>query len=257
MDCLGGMRMLLREDYVDFIVSSPPYFDLKSYATWPSYKEHLDFIREVIFECFRVLKPGSWICWNIQECIPFPPEGKRERYCEPLLADTIQIMKEVGFLYEKDIVWYKGKGTATQKLFGSFPFPSLILTSGLTEHIITARKPRGKYKRKISKEIKQKSEITKKEWADWAVDLWEILPASAKKVGHPAPYPVEIPYRLIRLNSFVEDIVLDPFAGSGTTAVAAEKCGRHYIGFEIHEKYVKEARNRIHMKTALFGYDGK
>ena len=241
----------LGDHSVDMIVTSPPYFSLKEYATWQTYDEHLDFIYKVLLECYRVLKQGAWICWNVQDCIPFPPEkAKYERFCAPITSDTIQLMQKVGFLYEKDIIWYKGKGTATQKLFGSYPNPSLILVSGLTEHIITARKPRRKgFRREVSDEVKEKSKLTKKEWGAWAVDLWEIPPAKSK--FHPAVYPVEIPYRLIRMNSFHGDIVLDPFMGGGSTGVAAKLCGRKYIGYEIHKEYIKEAKIRIEHETGL------
>tara|TARA_Y100000310_G_scaffold325810_1_gene389877 strand:- start:5425 stop:6201 length:777 start_codon:yes stop_codon:yes gene_type:complete len=236
----------LDDESVDLVVTSPPYENLKDYATWLTYADYMVFINYVFRECYRVMKPGAWICWNIQECIPRPfSQSGQERRCDPLLAHTISKMEGQGFLYEKDIVWYKGKGTATQKLFGSYPLPSLILISGLTEHIITARKPRGKYKRNIPDDIKEKSKLTKEEWGKWAVDLWDIPPVPAKSLTHPAPFPLEIPKRLIRLNSFVGDVVLDPFMGSGQTAIAARQCSRHYVGYEIHEQYAKNARDRI------------
>jgi modification methylase len=236
----------LDEGSVNLVVTSPPYYNLRDYSEWKSYADHLIFIKNVLDECYRVLMPGGWICWNIQECIPFPPaETKKERECMPLLAHTISLMSDIGFLYEKDIIWYKGKGTATQKLFGSYPYPGLILTSGLTEHIITARKPRGKFKRKIDPEIKEKSILTKQEWGDWAVDIWDVPPVNAKNKNHPAPYPVEIPRRCIRLNSLWGDLVLDPFMGGGTTAIACSETGRNFVGYEIHKKYIDLSLNRI------------
>jgi len=238
-------------DSITLIVTSPPYFNLKDYSNWETYDQYLFFINNVLGECYRVLMPGGWVCWNIQESIPFPPKAIKnnrkniERYCEPLLAQTINIMLENNFLYEKDIVWYKGKGTATQKLFGSFPYPSLLLMSGLTEHIIVVRKPRGQYKRKVSEDIKEVSKITKDEWGKWCVDLWNIPPARASLVGHAAPFPHEIPNRCIKLFSFSEDIVLDPFMGSGTTAIAAYINNRKYIGYELNDKYYKLSKDNI------------
>ena len=240
-------------DSVDMIVTSPPYFNLKEYATWKDYGDYLGFIFNILECCYDALKPGGWLCWNIQDCIPFPhSQTGKERYCEPLFAQTVSLINDAGFLYEKDIVWYKGKGTATQKLFGSYSSPGMILISGLTEHIITARKPRGDYKREISKDIKEKSKLTKKEWADWAVDLWDIHPESAKRIGHPAPYPIEIPYRLIRMNTFIGDTIFDPFMGSGTTALAAKRCGRNYIGCEIHKEYIDLAEGRLRADVDIF-----
>jgi DNA modification methylase len=243
----------LPDDSVDMVVTSPPYFNLRAYAQWLTYQDHLNFLERVFRECYRVQKPGSWICWNIQECLPVPKEeqirGEREG-CYPLLADTIGVMRKVGFIYEKDIIWYKGKGTATQKLFGSYPYPSLILVSGLTEHIITARKPKGTFKREISDEIKAKSKLSKEEWGKWAVDLWEFPPTKVK--GHTAPYPLELPTRCIRLNSFWGDVVLDPFMGSGTTAIAAKRCGRKYIGYEQDPNYVQLIGERLNKTMDMF-----
>ena len=239
--------------YVDMIVTSPPYYNLKEYAVWKDYDCYLNFIFQVLECCYDILRPGGWLCWNIQDCIPFPHSRTgKERYCQPLFAQTVNFINDIGFLYEKDIVWYKGKGTATQKLFGSYNLPGLILCSGLTEHIITARKPRGDYKREIHEDVKEKSKLTKKEWGEWAVDLWNIHPESAKRIGHPAPYPIEIPYRLIRMNTFVGDTVLDPFMGSGTTALAAKRCSRNYIGYEIHKEYIDIAEGRLRADIDIF-----
>lgn len=247
----------LPDGSVNLVVTSPPYFNLRDYSVWKYYEDHLHWLRSVIEECYRVLSPGAWMCWNIQECIPMERDKSQERQgTYPLLAHTISIMEDAGFFYEKDIVWYKGKGTATQKLFGSYPNPSLILVSGLTEHIITARKPLlGQKKRTVSKEVKEKSELTKQEWGAWAVDLWEIPPVPSKSTSHPAPYPVELANRCIRLNSFWGDVVLDPFMGSGTTAIAAKQAGRHYIGYEMHEKYAALANKRIGNDMDIF--DGR
>lgn len=160
-------------------------------------------------------------------------------------------MMGAGFLYEKTIIWYKGQGTATQKLFGSYPYPGIILVSGVTEHIITARKPRGKHKEDISDETKEKSKLTKDEWAKWAIDLWEFAPVRKSQSGHTAAFPFELPKRCIRLFSFYEDIVLDPFMGSGTTARSAIHTGRKYIGYEIHKDCVKRAEDSISNKVGF------
>jgi len=234
------------DNSVGLVVTSPPYFDLREYATWDTYPEYMQFIRKVLKECYRVLIPGRWICWNVQECIAFPPKQTgQERYCQALSANTITAMLSLQFLYEKTIIWYKGKGTATQKLFGTYPLPGLILCSGLTEHIITARKPRDNFKENVPKDIKERSKITKREWADWAVDLWEFPPAKKSVSGHPAAFPLELPRRCIRLWSFCGDVVLDPFIGGASTAIAAKREDRHYIGYEIHKEFIDEAQNRM------------
>jgi len=241
----------IEDESVDIIISSPPYFNLKKYAQWETYSSYLAFIRNVSTACYRVLKPGGWLCWNVQDSLPFPHE-KAERYSEPLASDSIQIFKECDFKYERGIVWYKGQGTATQRLFGSYPNPGLLLISSLTEPVILMRKWREGYKREISPEIREKSKLTKREWSEWTLDIWEIKPESAKRVGHDAPFPFELPYRLIRMFSFYGDVVLDPFFGSGTTGLAAESCGRKFIGYEIHSEYIDVFRTRQKKRHNIF-----
>ncbi len=243
----------ISDSSIDMVITSPPYFSLKDYSYWEDYKSYINFIEEVAMGCFRVLKPGGWICWNVQDSLPFPKSKTGvERYSEPLAADSIKTFQSAGFKYEKGIIWYKGQGTASQRLFGSFPSPGLILISSLTESIIFMRKSRGDFKREIDERIKQESLISKEEWSKWALDLWTIRPESAKRVGHPAPFPMEIPYRLIKMFSFINDVVLDPFMGSGTTAKAAKRCGRKYIGYEIHKKYVDLAESRLLADVDIF-----
>lgn len=244
----------LEDQSVDMVVSSPPYYSLKEYAAWKTYEDYLFFIGKVANECYRVVKPGGWVCWNVQDSIPFPPsETGKERYSKPLAGDSIRLFMDAGFQYEKGVIWYKGQGTATQRLFGTYPNPGLILISGLTEHILLFRKWRGDYKREVTDETREKSLLTKEEWSKWALDLWEIQPESAKRIGHPAPFPVEIPKRLIRMFSFHGDIILDPFFGSGSTGIAAHMCGRKYVGYEIHSEYIDLARNRLKHNVDIFG----
>jgi len=236
------------------VISSPPYYSLKDYCSWKTYDDYLKFLEIVLSECYRALRPGGWVCWNIQECIPFPPNanpGHRrtiERYCEPLLAQTISIMSKVGFLYEKTICW--NKNTATQRLFGSMPYPSLILISGITEYIITMRKPRGNFKLELSDEIKEKSKLTTEEWKKWAIDVWTFAPETHS--WHPAPFPYELPNRCVKLFSFFDDVILDPFMGSFTTAIAAKNNGRRYIGFEIHQEYIDKGNLELQANNQLF-----
>jgi len=193
------------------------------------------------------------MCCNVQDSIPFPSKQTgKERYSEPLAADFISLMRSAGFAYEKGIIWYKGPGTATQRLFGSFPIPGLLLISGLTEHILLLRKPRNGYSRQIPLNIKQASEITNKEWSKWTLDLWDIRPETSQSLGHPAPFPAAIPYRLIRMFTFIGDIVLDPFMGSGSTAYAAKISNRQYIGYEIHNEYIQIANGRLRKTEDIF-----
>jgi len=128
--------------------------------------------------------------------------------------------------------------------FGSYPFPPNIFSTFPFEWIIVFSK-KGK-RPKVAKEIKEQSKITTKEWQDWAINsIWEMQPAKSKVIGHPAPFPEELPKRLIKLYSFVGDVVLDPFLGSGTTAIAATKLNRKSIGYEINKEYFELSKAKL------------
>lgn len=138
------------------------------------------------------------------------------------------------------MVW--NKKNATQVLFGSYPYPSTPIFMDLVEYISVFRKP-GKLT--YTKEQKQASKVEKNRWFEITRNVWEIAPESAKRIGHPAPYPIEIPRRFIEVMTVKDSLVLDPFMGSGTTAIAAKELGRNYIGFELNEEYINLANERL------------
>jgi len=242
-DCVDIMKQIPNES-IALTITSPPYYNLRNYSHWNNYESYLEDMNKIFIELFRITRPSGWLAWNIQKSIPFPKSitGK-ERFHKPLTADITHLLENVGFAYENRIIWYKGKGSATQKLFGSYPYPPLILLSGVTEDIILVRKQQGKYK--LDRSNKKKSQITKEEWGQWALDFWQIGAEKASKIGHPAPFPIEIPKRLIKLFSFIDDIILDPFLGSGTTAVACKKLNRKFIGIDISEEYLEITKERL------------
>lgn len=240
----------LESESVDLIITSPPYWNQRAYSFWPTYESYLGTMSAVIHECYRVLKPGRHCFWVIPDKLPFPPKdnGTGERLYMPVYADTEYIAAKYGFVCEFPIIWKKPHGT--QKMFGSYPYPPTIIHTPMTERICVWRK-------KGHPDLSRKSEESKfssKKWVGWAQDLWEISPETSVK-DHPAPFPAEIPLRIITLWSFLGDLVLDPFAGSGTTGVVAAEMGRNFVGIEIDKGYHALATKRIEeslQKVRLF-----
>ena len=233
---LGDAREVLKripERSVHLMVTSPPYNVGKEYDKDMTLEQYLDFMEEVLREVYRVLVHGGRICLNVADL------GKKPFL--PIHAYMVGLLEDIGYILRGIVIWYKGKGVAgSSTAWGSFKSASNPVLRDVHEYIIVAskgalkRNPKGK-----------ESTITGEEYAEFTKSVWEIRPESAKRVGHPAPYPVEIPYRCIQLYTFKGDVVLDPFIGSGTTAVAAVRTGRHYVGIDINEEYVKMARRRV------------
>lgn len=240
-DCLEVMIKMPTE-CVDLIVSSPPYFNLRDYSLWKTYDDYLDFMGHVADGLYFALKKGRFLFWNIQDSYPKQMIDSNQKGCFALSADIVAIFQDAGFEYETNIVWYRGKGTGTQRLFGSYPYPPTFYITRLHENILMFRKEPG-YHIDVPKE-KEYSKVTKSEWITGTDSIWTFQP-EFKAPDHPAPYPVELPSRCIKLWSFVNDIIFDPFVGSGTTAVAAKNLKRNYLGIDIHSDYCRIAEERL------------
>jgi len=161
------------------------------------------------------------------------------------LSDYIsQIMIEIGFNMRGEIIWNKAASASPSTAWGSWMSASNPILRDIHEYILVFSK--GDYKRerkKTEKDTKQNT-ISKEEFMEWTKSIWTFNAESARRVGHPAPFPIDLPYRLIQLYSFTTDIILDPFMGSGTTAIAALKSNRNYVGFEINKDYIELINNR-------------
>lgn len=242
------MRRQLDDSSVALIVTSPPYFAGKEYEQAlgtngipATYLKYLEMLHQVFSECKEVLEPGGRIAVNVANL------GRRPY--RSLASDIIRIFEELGLLLRGEVIWQKGKGATNSCAWGSFQSPINPVLRDITERIIIASK--GRFDRALKPEERHKlskpsaSTISRDEFLEATIDLWDIPPESAKQVGHPAPFPVELPKRLIDLYTFEGDIVLDPFMGSGTTAVAALRTKRHYLGFETDQNYVSQANKRI------------
>ncbi len=233
---LGDARDILKKlpnNCIHLMVTSPPYNVGKEYDEDLTLGEYLDFIEEVMREVYRVLVWGGRVCFNIANL-------GRKPYI-PLHAYLIQRFEEIGFLFRGEIIWDKGDGVSgSSTAWGSWMSAVNPILRDQHEYIIVMSK--GDFKRRKSK---KEDTISRDEFLEFTKSVWRFPPESAKKVGHPAPFPEELPYRCIQLYTFKGDVVLDPFVGSGTTCLVALKTGRHFIGIDIEESYVKKARERI------------
>ncbi|WP_235855562.1 DNA-methyltransferase [Methanofollis fontis] len=217
---------------VHLMVTSPPYNVGKSYDDDLDLGEYRDLLRTVLAETWRVLVPGGRVCINVANV-------GRKPYI-PYHSHIIGLMEEIGFLMRGEIIWNKASGAGVSTAWGSWCSASNPTLRDVHEYILVFS--RGTYKRP-----KQGREDTIKrdEFLEWTKSVWTFPTESARKVGHPAPFPVELPYRCIQLYTYRGDVVLDPFAGSGTTGVAALRAGRHFVCIDSDEGYAERARARI------------
>jgi DNA modification methylase len=237
----GDARAMTRvaDRSVALVVTSPPYFAGKAYEQDlgeghipATYLEYLQMLEDVFTECARVLEPGGRIAVNVANL-------GRKPY-RSLSADVIAILQDrLRLLLRGEVVWIKARGAAGSFAWGSFRQPSNPVLRDLSERVIVASK--GRFDRGRPAD----STLTKDEFMEATTDVWELPTESARRVGHPAPFPVELPQRLIELYTYPGDLVLDPFMGSGSTAVAAVRTGRHYIGYDTDVDYVDAASARV------------
>ncbi len=221
------------DNSLHLMVTSPPYNVTKEYDEDLSLTEYLMMLRRVFEETYRVLVFGGRACVNVANL------GRRPYIA---LSDHISmIMMDIGFLMRGEIIWNKGAGAGVSMAWGSFKSASNPVLRDMHEYILVFSK--GIFKRERSEN--KEDTISKEQFMEWTKSVWLMNPESAKKVGHPAPFPVELPYRLIQLYTYTGDIVLDPFMGSGTTAIAALESDRSYVGYEIDPCYIDNAENRL------------
>ena len=241
----------IKDSSINLIVTSPPYGNLKDYKVnnqigqGSGYKKYLKELEKVWDECIRVLSPDGKLCINIMPLFESGNDTKfKRRVTRLVINDLINYIEGTEKMFLLSLfIWDKRK-VARFSSFGSYPYPTNIFSTYPYEWIIVFCKE-GKRK-PVDKNIKELSKISQKEWADWAINsFWEMQPAKAKSENHPAPFPKELPHRLIKLYSFYGDTVLDPFMGSGTTAEAAIELGRNSVGYEINEDYIELINNKI------------
>lgn len=232
----------LKDASVHLMVTSPPYNVGKEYDAELTVEEHVALIRRILSETFRVLVPGGRACVNVANI-------GRKPYI-PLHAYIIKSASEVGFHMRGEIIWVKPMAGASTA-WGSWRSPTNPTLRDTHEYILVFQKPPFGRKRLPGRE----PTIDRGEFLEWTKSVWEIQPASSKRLRHPAPFPVELPWRLVRLYTFSDDVVLDPFMGTGSAAVAALRAGRRFVGYDINGEYVKTATERLKEEGLTEVYD--
>ncbi len=246
---------------VALVVTSPPYFAGKAYeeeverdGVPSSYLEYLELLSDVFAECTKKLEPGGRIAVNVANL-------GRKPY-RSLSADVIGILQDrLGLLLRGELIWQKAEGATGSCAWGSYRNATNPVIRDLTERVVLASKGRFDRARPVAARraegLPWESTVSTDDFLALTLDVWSIPPESARRVGHPAPFPVELPEQLIRLFTFADDLVLDPFMGSGSTLVAAARLGRRYVGYDTDPAYVAAARRRVaEDPQPAFGPDG-
>ena len=249
----GDARMMndtqVADRSVALLVTSPPYFTGKEYETDmaaghvpATYIEYLEMLRDVLAISLAKLEPGGRMAINVANL-------GRKPY-RSLSADLISILQDdLGMLLRGEVIWQKAKGAGGSCAWGSYRSPQNPVLRDVTERIVIASK--GRFDRAVKRPDRERdglpheATIDTDEFLTSTIDVWDMPTASATRIGHPAPFPVELPRRLIELYTYKGDLVLDPFIGSGSTAVAAVEAGRHYVGFDTEQSYIDLARERL------------
>jgi site-specific DNA-methyltransferase (adenine-specific) len=248
---LGDARRMdaVPDGSVALVVTSPPYFAGKQYeqelerdGVPSSYLEYLQMLTEVFAECVRKLEPGGRIAVNVANL-------GRKPY-RSLSSDVIRILEhDLGLLLRGELIWQKAEGASGSCAWGSFRSAANPVLRDISERVIVASKGRfdraRSVKQRAADELPHESTLLTDDFLTLTLDIWSIPPESARRVGHPAPFPVELPEQLIRLYTFKGDLVLDPFMGSGSALVAAARLGRRYVGYDLDAGYVEIARRRV------------
>jgi site-specific DNA-methyltransferase (adenine-specific) len=248
---VGDARQMpeVDDNSVALVVTSPPYFAGKEYEEAlgeghipATYLEYLQMLEDVFAECVRKLEPGGRIAVNVANL------GRRPY--RSLSSDVITILQDkLRLLLRGEVIWQKARGSSGSCAWGSFQRPANPVLRDLTERVVIASK--GRFDRALTARERRRDSLPSQtslladEFMEATTDVWEIPPESATRVGHPAPFPVSLPTRLIHLYTYYEDLVLDPFIGSGTTAVAALRKKRHFVGYDVDTTYVQRAKARI------------
>lgn len=231
--CKSSERMdELPDNCIHLMITSPPYNASKEYDDDLNLDEYLGLLGRVWEETYRVLAPGGRACINVANL-------GRKPYL-PLHQYLMAQMQEIGYLMRGEVIWNKGSSSSSSTAWGSWQSATNPVLRDVHEYILVFSK--GSFNRDGRD---KESTITREEFLEWTKSVWNFPAVSARKIGHPAPFPEELPHRLIQLYTFKGDVILDPFAGSGTTCLAASADGRSYVGYEVSEEYIRLAQRRL------------
>ena len=238
--CKSSERMdEIPDESIHLMITSPPYNVGKEYDDDLSLDEYLDLLTTVFSQTHKKLVTGGRACINIANI-------GRKPYI-PLHAMIIEIMLDLGFLMRGEIIWDKSASGGGSCAWGSWMSASNPVLRDYHEYILIFSKD------SYSKNKKQEKRDTIKhdDFINWTKSIWTFPAVNAKKIGHPAPFPIELPHRLINLYSYEGDVILDPFCGSGTTCIAAIQNNRNYIGYDIKKDYIDLAKKRISNQKSI------
>ena len=221
----------LENNCVSLTITSPPYNIGKDSDLDLSDNEYWKMMKNIFLETFRVTESGGRVVVNVANLgrKPYIPFSK---YFTELLID-------IGFIMRGEIIWQKSKGANANFAWGSWLSASNPVIRDIHEYCLVFSKD------SLKKSSKGETTIEKEEFMESTLSIWNINPARAKKIGHPAPFPIELPQKFINLYSYKDDLILDPFIGSGTTAIAAKNLNRNFVGYEIEQEYIDIANNRL------------
>lgn len=222
----------LPDNSIHLMITSPPYNVSKEYDEDLSLDEYLKILINSFSETYRVLVNGGRACINLANL-------GRKPYI-PLSDYVSKIMLDIGYNMRGEIIWNKAASASPSTAWGSWLSAANPILRDIHEYILIFSK--GDYKRE---RLDKENSITKEQFMEWTKSIWTMNAESARRIGHPAPFPEELPNRLIQLYSFKGDIILDPFIGSGTTAVSAIKAERKFVGYDINPNYIKLAQKRL------------
>jgi len=247
-DVLEGLKEL-EDDSVDLIFTSPPYnckIDYNNSEDNLSYDDYLKWIREISIECKRLLKTGGRYILNFDQIMSLKEE-RDKFYIRNMYSDFSDIMKDIGLLFKADIVWNKQNVCGSKTAFGSYMSPSCPNIRRNHEYILVWCKDNY-----VLKGDRENIDITKEEFHEWTMSSWNIMPETRKLCSHPAPFPEELARRIIKVFSYKDSLVLDPFSGIGTTCLMAKKLNRRYYGIDNSQKYVDFSIMRIKNSSQIF-----
>lgn len=221
----------LPDNCVSLMITSPPYNVGKEYDEDLHIDDYLDLLKRVFAETYRVLEPGGRVAVNVANL-------GRKPYV-PLNHHVASLLTDLGFLLRGEVIWQKAKGAGGSCAWGSWKSAVNPTLRDVHEYVVIGSKE------SFGRVRRGESTIDRDEFMEATISIWQMATASAKRIGHPAPFPVELPRRLIELYTFSGDLVLDPFIGSGSTAIAAKQAGRHYVGYDVSATYIELAHDRL------------
>lgn len=241
LDCLIGLNKLINDnEEIELTITSPPYFNVKDYVNYENYKKYLDFLKEIFIRILKITKPGRLCIVNISNILIIRESRNSESKRIPLSFHFVSLMEEIGWQFIEDIIWLKPEGAAKNRNGGFYQHrqPVAYKPNVVNEYIFVFKKPCDFLIDQVVRSYNSLDSLNSKVIGDYErSNVWKINPKTNSK--HPAPYPIELTDKLVSYYSFVGDTIIDPFFGSGTTALSCKKYNRKCIGYEIHENYIE------------------